>query len=82
MESLGEDSPGKQREADWWELFVESPGEDSPGKQREADWWELFVESPGEDSHGKQRETDSRGLVGAVCGVPWGRLPWETEGGG
>ena len=46
------------------------------------DWWELFVESPGEDSPGKQREADSSGLVGTVGVVPWGRQPWETEGGG
>ena len=46
------------------------------------DWWELFVQSPREDSPGKQREADSRGLVGTVCAVPWGRQPWEREGGG
>ena len=40
------------------------------------------MESPGEDSPGKQRQADSSGLVGTVCGVPWGRQPWETEGGG
>ena len=52
------------------------------GRRIAVGWWELFVESPGEDSPGKQREADSSGPVGTVCGVPWGRQPWETEGGG